>query len=527
VSARHPWAGRRFGRRTFLGATAGTAAALALGSRLGAPGQAGAAARAQGSPFGALVRDPGGILDLPPGFQYRVISHEGGKLTSGAPVPGDFDAMAAYPGPGGTTILVRNHELRLGSPRAADQQSARPEPNPVEGRNPYRPNGTLVDIGGTTGIVVGADRREIRDYVTSSGTRNNCAGGPTPWGTWLTCEEDREQGHGFVFEVTPENPEDDLSRTPIAAMGFFSHEAAAIDPRTGIVYLTEDDFRGGIPTDPNRENINSPNPRSPDYTTTTRSSFLYRYIPNDPRPRPGALQQGGVLQALRIDERPLYNADLANEGERFAVRWIDVDPTEAHADALAKGAVSFNRLEGAWFAGGALWFADTAGGEKRLGQVYRYLPATNTLELFHEGTNENAMESPDNITVTPWGDLWFAEDGDGANRMMGITPEGEVYEFANNRIRIEDGEDVSELAGPCFSPDGQTFFVNVQAPGVTYAIWGPFPRANAARQRRLAFAAPPAALAPRVTGELLEAATKYGLSPLEAAAFARHGVPLI
>ncbi len=470
--------------------------------------------------------DPGGILDLPRGSQYRVISAEGGRLSNGAPVPGDFDAMAAFPGPGGTTVLVRNHELRLGDPRNA--ASPRPEPNPVEGRNAYRPNGTLVDIGGTTGIIVGPDRREIRDFVTSAGTRNNCAGGATPWGTWLTCEEDRTEGHGYVFEVDPSDPENDLSKTPIAAMGFFSHEAAAIDPRTGIVYLTEDDFRGRIPDDPASEDPKVANPENPDYNATTRSSFLYRYIPNDTSPRPGALQRGGALQVLTIDQRPLANADTFGQGDRFAVRWVDVTPDRAHDGALAKGGVSFNRLEGAAFAGGALWFDDTSGGEKRLGQIYRYLPETNTLELFFEGTDANQMENPDNVTVTPWGDFWFVEDGDGENRIMGITPEGGVYQFASNRIEVETGSgDVSEMAGPCFSPDGRTFFVNIQNPGVTYAIWGPFPRASAARRRAMAFAAPPAALAPALSGELLEAARRHNVSPLTAAALIRHGVPLL
>ena len=130
------------------------------------------------------------------------------------------------------------------------------------------------------------------------------------------------------------------------------------------------------------------------------------------------------------------------------------------------------------------------------------------------------MESPDNLVIAPWGDLWFAEDGDGENRLMGITPDGDVYKFASNRLND------SELAGPCFSPDGRTLFVNIQSPGITFAIWGRFAGGDRSGQRRMAAAAPPRALAPRVSGELAEAAQRHGLGRLEAAAYERLGVPL-
>lgn len=455
------WNARR-SRRQFLGIgalVAGTALAapgLALGRR---PDEG-----ARGGTYGRLIEDPGGVVDLPRGFQYRILSSEQATLTDGQDVPADHDGMAAFRGPDGTTVLVRNHEL------SGDEGSA------VEGANPYDPE----QPGGTTAVVVGPDRREIRSYVASSGTRQNCAGGATPWGTWLTCEEDRSEGHGYVFEVDPADPESDLSKTPILGMGFYSHEAVGIDPRTGIAYLTEDDFRGEIhPSDPRRDE---------------RSSFLYRYVPTDRRQRPGALQAGGTLEALAVDEAAApRDADLLDEGQVLPVRWIPVRPELAHEDALERGATRFNRLEGADFAGGAFWFDDTAGGEARLGQVYRLLPGPggDALELFFEADDANRMESPDNIVVAPFGDLWFAEDGDGVNRVMGITPDGAVYEFARNRISN------SEFAGPCFSPDGRTFFVNIQSPGLTLAIWGPFRRASGPRRRQMAHAAPPAALARR------------------------------
>ena len=488
-------------RRTFLGLGGLSAAALALGS-----GHASAQTSGRAG-YGPLVPDPRGKLDLPEGFRYRVISREASKLSDGTPVPGDHDGMAAFDGPGDTTILVRNHELRSG------------DANPLEGRNPY----DSTQPGGTTAVVVGSDRRVLESYVTSSGSVNNCAGGATPWGTWLTCEEDRtttgEREHGYVFEVNPRAPESNLSRRPIRDMGRFSHEAVDIDPRTGIAYLTEDDFEGLIDDE--------------DPSLDTRRSYLYRFLPNNPARRPGALQEGGTLQVAKLDEAP-KDADFVDQNQAFTVRWITVDPETPRDDALTVDATRFNRLEGAYFKGGAFWFDDTAGGESRLGQIYRYIPATNTIELFYEGTDKNRLESPDNIVVTPWGDLWVAEDGDYGNRIMGFTPEGRSYVFANNRVPLQSSPGVpsgepgerSEFAGPTFSPDGKTFFVNIQSPGITYAVWGPFKDPSAARQRQMAHAEAPEDLRPRLSGELSEAAQRHGMSEMEAAAYDRLGVPL-
>lgn len=496
-------------RRKFLRGSALTAGGAAIALSPGAT----ALARRPRAGYGRLVEDPNGLLDLPRGFGYRVVQTIENQLSNGAGVPGDFDGMVAIAGPRNTTLLVRNHELTPGDTTK----------NPVPQTNPYAQSAP----GGTTALIVRPDGRLAQSYVASSGTLNNCAGGGTPWGTWITCEETQETNHGYAFEVDPRDPESNLSKTPIREMGFFSHEAIDIDSRTGIAYLTEDDFRG------DQVDADEEVPEGP-AGTFTRSSFLYRYLPNNRSARPGALQEGGTLQAMAIQARPQYNIDLGVTRERFQVVWIDVDPEQAHADALTGGAARFQRLEGCHFAGGAFWFDDTSGGEERHGQVFRLIPSgdptgggTDILELFLEGDSEREMDSPDNLVVTPWGDIWLAEDGGGINRIVGIKPSGETYEFARNRLVGGDGEgNTSELCGPTFSPDGRTFFVNIQHPGHTFAITGPFQGRDRAGQRRLAVSEPNHPWAPKVSRRQREYAEKNGMSTYEVAAFERLGVAL-
>ncbi|MEW9667994.1 alkaline phosphatase PhoX [Ammoniphilus sp. 3BR4] len=245
-----------------------------------------------------------------------------------------------------------------------------------------------------------------------------------------------------------------------------------MDPATGIWYLTED----------------------------SNPSFLYRFTPHNRSQKLGSLQEGGILEAAAIEVLPNSAASTFKTGQTFGIVWKQVKPERAKEDARDLGCIQFSRLEGSWFAAGALWFDDTSAGDKRLGRVYRYFPATNTLELFYESSDSNDLEMPDNITITPWGDLWIAEDGGGSDRIIGLTPEGNVYTFAENKLNG------SEFAGPAFSPDGNTLFI------------------NAARQRAMSHAAPPAHFAPVISDKLAAFAEKQGISVLEAAALHRHGV---
>ncbi|MBD2361696.1 DUF839 domain-containing protein [Anabaena minutissima FACHB-250] len=390
--------------------------------------------------YGPLLADPNGLLELPAGFQYRIISRTGDLMADGNPVPGAHDGMAAFPGPRNTTILVCNHEL---SNTSGTQ---------VRVPNRYDP----VSRGGTTNLVVGANRQLIKQFASLGGTIRNCAGGPTPWGSWITCEENvsvpgssdgSTQFHGYNFEV-PANATGPVDPVPLIAMGRFNHEAIAVDPVTGIVYQTED----------------------------SGSSLFYRFIPNVP----GKLAEGGKLEALVIKGRPQSitnnrgaNSGLYPIGQKFAVEWVEIpDPNPAtdnvRVQGFTLGAAQFSRGEGIWYGNGELYFCCTNGGANSGGQVWRYNPRTEMIDLFVESPSRDVLDAPDNICVAPFGDLILCEDGGGDQYLRGVNTKGELYNFARNALNG------SEFCGACFSPDNQTMFVNVQSPGITLAIWGPW-----------------------------------------------------
>ena len=393
--------------------------------------------------YGSLVPDPAGLIDLPPGFTYRVISSLGEPMDDGEKVPDRADGMGAFNGARGRVILIRNHELRPGESTLGGTAYDR-----------WQGGGALP--GGTTTLVYNPQSGRVeQQYRSLAGTIRNCAGGVTPWRTWLTCEEDMTaaggavgKSHGWVFEV-PADVRGRARPVPLTGLGRFNHEAAAVDPRTGIVYLTED-----------RED-----------------SLFYRFVPG----RPGRLHEPGRLQALaladgRVDSRNWQAADFAPQRPARA-RWIDLDGTDSANDDLrnrgaARGAMLFSRGEGIHMGRSELYFTCTNGGAAKLGQVMRYRPASKggKLELFFESSSPDQFHYGDNLTVAPNGHLFVCEDQPGDtvdNYIRGIQPDGTPYAFARLRLR-------TELAGACFSPDGRTMFVNAYSPTKTIAISGRF-----------------------------------------------------
>ncbi len=486
-------------RRSFLrGSAAAAAGLLAAGAleTLMARAVAGTSLAAVG--YGPLQSDPGGLLDLPAGFEYRALSTAvlgrtddprfSQKLTTGEPVPAQHDGMGAFAGPAGLIVLVRNHEMEPGQTPAVDTRRARP----------YDPLGT----GGTTTLWVDSERRLVRSFPSLSGTFRNCAGGVTPWGSWLSAEEcvylpgatdpanhdlrpDVKARHGYVFEVDA-RAEGLVEPTPIRAMGRFYHEAVAVDPATGFVYLTEDRADG----------------------------LLYRFRPDVLTRRvkkPGELKvddlaQGGVLEALRIVTHPAartQNYDGRSplqRGARFKVDWVlipNVDPdmdmerdpsdpepdplkrrartasTSTRAQGASLGAAQFAHTEGITFHRRAVYFCCTNGGARRAGQVWRLDLAAQELSLVVEPDDLALLDGPDNLVPAPNGDLIVCEDGEKENFVVGITPLGRLYPFARNALNH------SEFAGAAFAPDGGTLFVNIQEPGITFAIRGPWQRRRA------------------------------------------------
>lgn len=454
-------------RRAFLGSAAATSLGFAgLAGLMTRTGYAVPTAADIADGFGPLLSDPKGILDLPAGFSYTVFSRQGDTMSDGLLVPGKPDGMATFAGPSGKTLIVRNHELDEQSPELGAFGKGYELLGRLQPSLGYdmSKSGTPC-LGGTSTIVFDTATGTVdSQYLSLACTMRNCAGGPTPWNSWITCEETtvREDNvfskdHGYTFEVPARAHGRPVEPVPLKAMGRFNHEAIAVDLKSGIVYETED----------------------------RTESCIYRFIPNTP----GKLAEGGKLQALGIIDQPgldtrNWDIQTVSCGAVHRIHWIDCDDIEDPNDDLrlrmaSKGAAVFARGEGMWSGKDGIYFASTSGGKANRGQIWRYVPSPvegqpgesaepGTLELFVEPNNPGLIDNADNLTVAPWGDLIVCEDGSGEQFLVGVTPTGGIYKFARN------AKSNSEFAGSCFSPDGSTLFVNIQHDGLSLAITGPW-----------------------------------------------------
>jgi secreted PhoX family phosphatase len=294
-------------------------------------------------------------------------------------------------------------------------------------------------------------------------------------------EEERhlQKDHGFVFEVSADDPDANVDPVPLTALGRFAHEAVVVDPQRGHLYLTED--------------AGNPN------------GLFFRFTPNQLPGGLGSLRSGGLLEAMLVPALPDLSA-ATEIGSRFPVQWKAVPDPLAATTSVRKqfdytsggspvggpgGAITRSRkLEGMWWGDGVAYFvasfARFSDGSvaQHDGQVWSYDPATQEIELrVRFGVNpdlgSDIPDGPDNITVSPFGGLILAEDGSGAQLLQFVDERGRTTAFARNRINVGTAGDpeYAEFTGPNFSPDGKTLFVCVQDPGVVFAIRGPWNRA--------------------------------------------------
>jgi secreted PhoX family phosphatase len=435
------------------------------------------------------------LLMLPEGFEYRSYSWSGDPMTNGKPTPDAHDGMGVIAGARvGSEIdvtLVRNHERALASAIVAPARY-----------DTAVPAGQGDAPGGGTTTLRFRGRRWVSVEPSLGGTIYNCAGGVTPWGTWLSCEESfidfsklGGRRHGYVFEVRRDARA--TTGRPILDMGRMLHEAVAIDPETRIAYLTEDH--------PNH-------------------SGFYRFIPKDASGVAGSYEAGGRLQAARVAGQK--NADLRTPavGDIHRIDWVEIDDPDADpgflpaqfpdkpksasgpfVQANAKGALYMSRAEGIAHHAGKFYLVDTAAGRGLFGQhghgngaVWEYDPREQTLRAIFVAGDEMVGDNVDNLTVSPRGGILLCEDGrpvtdeyGPGTRLLGLTADGDSYTFAKSSVEltleqiIAAGKRVSpgdycgqEMAGACFDPFGEVLFVNIQRPGITIAIWGPWERGN-------------------------------------------------
>jgi hypothetical protein len=465
-------------RRTFLYhfGLFSTSLGLACGSlsrRAAVFAQTGDLSKFKSAGYGELFPTPAKntgetFLALPKGFEYKVFGKMNSAMADGNATPERHDGMALFKVKD-EIRLIRNHEVLGGRV---------PKRDAAIGANPYDEGAG----GGTTTLVFNPKTNElVRDFVSLSGTLINCAGGATPWGSWISCEETTlgktvrtlpggvkvggfSKPHGYCFEVAA-SANSAVTPVPLKAMGRFEHEAIAVDKKSGVVYLTED---------------------------MQPAAGFYRFLPN----RSKRLAEGGTLQMLKIKNKDNYDTRKGQTvGVALPAVWVtidnpdpqeaDLEPRAVQKEGLAKGAAQFLRLEGICAdERGRIYFDSTSGGNNNGGQIWLYEPTSKDegrLTLVFESPNRKVLDMPDNLCLRPETDhLFICEDSDytGAgstreNYIRILTPDGRLADFAKN---ITPKLETSEFAGSCFSKDGKTLFVNLQTVGATFAIWGDWDR---------------------------------------------------
>lgn len=488
-------------RRQMLGATALTSmGVLATSTGVSADAAADTPDARRGQPsrsalFPPLYSKTGDLLALPTGFSYQVVAisgkteiHDGtGKIIGKTPERPDGTSSVEHQG---RLRLIQNHE---GSPGAQ-------YPVPLV-------KGTIYDRGapggGCTVIETTRNGRRLSEWVGLSGTYSNCAGGPTPWGSWLTCEETEakagtgtlEKDHGYVFEVFAGGPAEQ-SPLPIKAWGRAAHEAVVIEPSRTRAYLTED----------------ASGPTGLLYRWSAQPGYRLRpHIAQSLKPNDGTLQALAVLTGDGSVLPDLAYVTAAQIGRPFATKWVTVPDRHATTISLRKqftdGQVTHSKkLEGAWGDRHGMYFVASfafgasdlpANATKHDGQLWHYDYSRQTLtlvayfpynEVLHNETPgwetslgaslDLAFDGPDGCHVSPYGDLILTEDGNTANHVLSWNRETGAQAIARNLIVLEQndlgGNLYSEMTGPNFSPDGSTLFANVQEPGHVFAIRGPW-----------------------------------------------------